>query len=161
MQVLIILFWAEMVEKQWKTISEFHRLQLPEFRRKLYHLKVGTIYVQHDGAKSHTGKQNIDKLTNPGSHGAWSIQYVTQPAQSMDLNKLDLCFFYSLQRKADVLQSDAKFITDIISSVKRAFSQYDTDKLERVHACLFTVYRQILKNEGSNQYDTSYRELCV
>ena len=43
-------------------------------RRKLHHLKGGPIYVQHDGAKSHTGKQ---KLTDAGSRGGWSIQYVT------------------------------------------------------------------------------------
>ena len=30
---------------------------------------------------------------------------------------------------------------------------WETSKLERVHACLFTVYRQILENNGSNQYD--------
>ena len=61
--------------------------------------------------------------------------------------------FYTLQRKADAPKSDAKSITDKISSVKMTFSQYNTDKLKRVHACLFTVYRQILENKDSNQYD--------
>ena len=48
---------------------------LEAIRRKL---KDGSIYVQYDGAKPHTGKQNVDKLTD----GGWSIQYVTQSAQS-------------------------------------------------------------------------------
>ena len=49
--------------------------------------------------------------------------------------------------------TDAKNITDMIRAVERAFTQYDPGQLERVHACLFTVYRQILENNGSNQYD--------
>ena len=90
----------------------------------------------NDGAKPHTGKQKVDKLTYAGSRGGSSIQCVTQPAQSLDLNK-DLCFFHNLKRKAYALISDAKCITDMISSVKVAFSQYDMDK--------FTVYRQMLE----------------
>ena len=55
------------------------------------------IFVQH------TGKQNMEKMDAAGSRNNWNIKYVTQPAQSPDLNKLDICFFYSLQRAADAL----------------------------------------------------------
>ena len=73
-------------------------------------------------AKLHTGKQNVDKLTDAGSGGGWSIQYVTQPTQS-GFKQAKPLLFYSPQRNADALNL-------MFSSVKRAFPQYDTDKLK-------------------------------
>ena len=41
----------------------------------------------------------------------------------------------------------------MVSAVTRAYREYDLDQLARVHALIYVVYREILENVGSNQYD--------
>ena len=74
-----------------------------------------------------------------------------QPAQSPDLNKLDLCFFHSLQRQAEAI-THTKTVDGVMAAVDEAFQNYDPNQLKRVHALLFQAYRQILESEGGNQY---------
>eukprot|EP00600_Ochromonadales_sp_CCMP1393_P003869 CAMPEP_0174994192 /NCGR_PEP_ID=MMETSP0004_2-20121128/23492_1 /TAXON_ID=420556 /ORGANISM="Ochromonas sp., Strain CCMP1393" /LENGTH=63 /DNA_ID=CAMNT_0016248387 /DNA_START=118 /DNA_END=306 /DNA_ORIENTATION=+ len=56
-----------------------------------------TITIQHDGAKPHTDKGNPELLMQAGIQDGWKIQFLVQPPQSPDLNKLDLSLFASLQ----------------------------------------------------------------
>ena len=53
------------------------------------------IEVQQDGATPHSGHGNLVHLTAAGHVDGWQITFVTQPAQSPDFNKLDLCFFFT------------------------------------------------------------------
>ena len=76
-----------------------------------------------------------------------------QPSNSPDLNKLDLCFFYSLQQAAAKLKGESKSLQDLISAITRAYREYSVDQLARVHVLIYVVYREILENLGSNQYD--------
>ena len=75
------------------------------------------------------------------------------PPQSPDLNKLDLCFFYSLQHRTNRIKSGDMDVVTMIKAVKKAYREYKTDPLRRVHALLYVVYREILINLGDNQYD--------
>ena len=77
-----------------------------------------------------------------------------QPSNSPDMIKLDLCFFYSLQQAAAKLKGESKSLQDLISAVTRAYREYSVDQLAWVHALTYVVYREILENMGSNQYDT-------
>jgi hypothetical protein len=120
---------------------------------KMAWLKDNIIQVQHDGASPHTGKGNGDALERLGKVDDWNICFETQPAQSPDLNKLDLCLFNSLDKQAHLLKGDGKSIPELIFSVIGAFEAYPSAALERVHALKHEIYRQILKNEGGNQYN--------
>ena len=111
------------------------------------------IKIRIDGATPHTGKGNLDKLHAEGQRGGWNIIFDVQPSNSPDLNKLDLCFFYSLQQAANKLKGTSKSLPDLVNAVTTAYGNYSVDQLQRVHALTYVVYRQILENLGSNQYD--------
>ena len=82
-------------------------------------------------------------------------------SNSPDLNKLDLSFFYSLQQAATKLKGASKSLEDLLSAVTRAYREYDVDQLAGVHALTSAVYREILQNLGSNQYDMPHRGIRV
>jgi len=110
------------------------------------------IYIQQDGAKPHTGMGSPEALyasinTDPN----WKFDIVTQPAQSPDLNKNDLCFFSSLQADAEKIK-EGKDFRGIFNAVKKAYDDYETEKLSRVDALLFETMRNILMDGGGNQY---------
>ena len=103
--------------------------------------------IRLDGATPHSGHGNLEKLRARGQEGGWSIVFDQQPLNSTDLNELDLRFFYSLQQAAAKLKGESKSLQELISAVTRAY------QLARVHALTYVVYREILENLGSNQYD--------
>ncbi len=105
----------------------------------------------HFGAKPHTGKDNIALMNVEGAKHGWKISIETQPPQSSDLNKLDLCFFHILSRQADALKHDSKTLEDMIARIEEAYWSYDIDQLQRVNALIYVVYCSILENEGHNQ----------
>ena len=61
--------------------------------------------------------------------------------------------FYSLQQAVNKLKGASKSLRDLVAAVKAAYQNYSVDQLRRVHALTYVVYRQILENLGSNQYD--------
>lgn len=110
------------------------------------------ITVQQDGAKPHTGLGSPQKLEEAANaEEGWIIKFKTQPAQSPDLNKNDLCFFASLQKDAANLKYGRE-LRDIFRAVKDAYTNYEVDKLVRVEGILMQAMREILKDGGGNQY---------
>ena len=95
--------------------------------------------VLHDTLKTKTIRQG------------W-IRVVTQPAQSPDLNWLDLSIFNSLKQESHEIKGHAKTYEALQESVLNAFRDYDWKALERVYVLQFEVYREIIRNKGSNQY---------
>ena len=131
-------------------------------KRKLRAAKHLQITVRLDGATPHTGYGNFEKLRARGQEGGWDIVFEQQPANSPDLNKLDLSFFYSLQQAATKLKGASKsLLKDLVSVVTRAYREYDVDQLARVHALTYVAYREILENLGSNQYDMPHTGIRV
>ena len=96
-------------------------------KRKLLAAKHLQITVRLDGATPHTGHGNFEKLKARGEEGGWNIVFEQQPANSQDLNKLDLFFFYSLQQAATKLKGSSESLDDSVSAVTRAFREYDVD----------------------------------
>ena len=88
---------------------------ISSIKQKMSHLKNVNIIIQQDGAKPHTGCNNVDLLNAFGKRGGWNITFQTQPPQSPDLNKLDLCFFHSLQSQADARTRDRGALTSCSS----------------------------------------------
>lgn len=110
------------------------------------------ILVQQDNASPHVGKRNREIINEEAQRRGLSIRFVNQPPQSPDLNKLDLCFFHSLNKQRYAMMRRCKSYDDIIRSVKLAFNNYSVDKLMRVHALQYVAYREILKAHGDNNY---------
>jgi hypothetical protein len=111
-----------------------------------------TLVIQHDGAKAHTGKGNDEywgELATSKYPGR-RIEVVTQPAQSPDLNTLDLGFFNSLARMADDM--DPESLSELLDAVDVCYWDYDPKILERVWQAQFNVYNSILAARGDNNF---------
>jgi hypothetical protein len=117
------------------------------------YLKGMHIIIQHDGAKPHNGKGNLVKLNEYGQLDGWDIVIDTQPPQSPDLNKCDLCFFHSMQRAANRLKALCKTREKLLESVRLAYVEYDPLMLERIEGIQHEIYRRVLIDEGGNQFD--------
>jgi hypothetical protein len=110
------------------------------------------LVIQHDGATPHTGDGNTaywPKMIAERFPGR-NIEFVVQPAQSPDLNVLDLGFFSSLQRRVD--EVDPASIAALRTDIEEAYWAYDKETMERVWQALFNVYNCILQEGGGNEY---------
>jgi hypothetical protein len=110
------------------------------------------IRIRHDGAKPHTGSGNEEFLNAYGHRSGWKISIYRQPAQSPDFNKNDLCFFASLQKRANSIKAKSKIIEILIDAVKQAYDEYPEDTLVRVHALQYEIYRQVMICGGGNDF---------
>ena len=115
------------------------------------------ITIRLDGATPRTGHGSHDKLRPRGQEGAGTLCSSNSP----DLDKLDLSFFYSLQQAAAKLKGARKSLEDLVSAVTRAYREYDVYQLARVHTLTYVVYREILENLRSNQYDMPHTGILV
>jgi hypothetical protein len=61
-----------------------------------------------------------------------------------------LCFFNSLQSRAETLKGVNKSKENLLRAVTEAYNEYDAATLERLHALQFEVYRNIMRNKGDN-----------
>jgi len=125
---------------------------LDKVKEKLFWLKDFRINIQQDGAKPHASKVYSNRLAELGRMDGWNIVFVTQPAQSPDLNILDLGFFRSLKSRVDNMKLKAYTVDELIDKVKRAYSAYDAETLDHIWKNLFHVYNLILANDGGNQF---------
>ena len=132
---------------------------LARIREKMAWLGETGVIVQHDGASPHEGRGNDFHLACAGWEHEFKIEFVTQPSPSPDLNKLDLCLFYSMDSQAHVIKGNGTSIEELIAAVLQQFEEYDSRKLIRAEAILYEVYRNILKSGGSNQYYLSHTNI--
>lgn len=110
------------------------------------------VIIQHDGAGPHNGKGNDFFLPCLGHEHELPISIETQPAQSPDLNKLDLCLFNSLDKQAHILKGNGNTVAELVHAVEEAWEQYPCEALTRAHGLLLEIYRSILLDKGNNQY---------
>lgn len=121
-------------------------------KEKMPWLSDKIVYIQQDGAKPHSGHGVIERLQTAGSVNGWRFRMKTQPAQSPDLNILDLGFFHSLKTRAAHMKVVAKNKTQLVAKIKLAYQQYPAETLDHIWASLFAVYNCILQCNGDNQY---------
>jgi len=122
-------------------------------KTKMPWLREPGVIIQHDGASCHNGGGNQVKIREEAVKDGWNIRIETQPAQSPDLNLLDLGFFHSLKSQAAKVKHDARTVDDIISTVQIAYDQYYPHTLDSIWAELFKCYNCILDQHGGNQYE--------
>lgn len=111
-----------------------------------------SVIIQQDGARPHTGRDVVHRIEQYACTGGWSITMKTQPAQSPDLNILDLGFFHSLKVRVGHLKRTARNMVELIENVQEAYEDYDYDTLNNVWAHLFACYNCILAVNGDNEY---------
>mmetsp|Transcript_26917 Transcript_26917/g.45017 ORF Transcript_26917/g.45017 Transcript_26917/m.45017 type:complete len:135 (+) Transcript_26917:230-634(+) len=111
-----------------------------------------TITIQYDGAKPHTVEGNPESLRQAGLEDGWKIEFVEQPPQSPDLNKVAHSLFAALQARAFRLKTESQNLMDLKDVVVQVFIEYPEATLTRVEAVRLVVYREILKQGGGNQY---------
>jgi hypothetical protein len=126
---------------------------LDKLKKDHPYLKDQEIIIQHDETTAHNGKGNEVALNAWGKRDGWNISFETQPSQSPDLNKLDLCFFNSLLRLTNRLKANNKTTEKLLEAVIEAYDIYDTSVLERIEGIQHEIYRCILKDDGGNQFD--------
>jgi hypothetical protein len=78
------------------------------------------------------------------------IRLINQPANSPDLNVLDLGFFRSLQSRN--YEQISRNLDDLIQNVKREFDNYDPATLNRVFLTLQGCLIEVMKDGGGNKY---------
>jgi hypothetical protein len=133
--------YYDMWTREGGGLDQIRALNLPEGTK---------VVVQHDGAKPHTGKGTEDKLNEAGK--AYNVTFVRQPAQSPDFNLNDLAFFYSLQCDTNELKGAECDLFKLKECVHEAFENYPMDKLERIHALLYEIYRLVIQHDGGNDF---------
>ena len=108
-----------------------------------------TIYIQQDNAKPHILPNDPEFIAAVERTGL-DIRLIQQPANSPDLNGLDLGFFSSLQSLTDCLSP--RTLQDLIKGVLDEFENYDVYKLNRVFLSLQACMIEILNHAGGNGY---------
>ena len=108
-----------------------------------------TIYIQQDNAKPHILPNEPEFVADVERTGL-DIKLIQQPANSLDLNGLDLGFFSSLQSLTDCLSP--RTLQDLIKGVLDEFENYDVYKLNRVFLSLQACMIEILNHAGGNGY---------
>ena len=126
-------------------------------KQKMPWLKESGIIIQQDGVSSHTCVDSLNAIRTAGLADGWNITVVTQPAQSPDLNILDLGFFRSLKSRVNQLKFEAHDLHSLIAKVSAAWDEYDAVTLDNIWKHLFDCYNCILANDGGDQYASPHQ----
>ena len=110
----------------------------------------GTIYIQQDNTRTHVLPSDPAFLSAVRKTGM-DIQLMQQPANSPDMNVLDLAYFRSIQSLT--LETAPKNLGDLIESVEDAFHIYPVDNLDKVFITLQSVLLEVMNARGGNKYE--------
>ncbi|CAN0299689.1 unnamed protein product [Discosporangium mesarthrocarpum] len=122
----------------------------PAIRHKMPWMRGGSVSVQQDAATPHTGKGNLERLSEEENRQGFHIKLGTQPAQSTDLHINDLGLFRYLKTRVMGARYDA--VQELVGGVFKEYEEYDAKVMERVWQSLFKVYNSVLVAKGSNDF---------
>lgn len=108
-----------------------------------------TFLIQQDNARTHV-LPNDEAFLQVVSETDLDIQLMQQPANSPDMNVLDLGFFRSIQSLTDCRVPTT--IKELIQNVEEEFNNYDANKLARVFITLQSCMLEVMKEQGGNGY---------
>ena len=142
---------------------KIHQHVVPDIMRNMwwFHKDSGmpeagqTVFIQQDGASPHTSNfaQRSLRHLESGSffnrHG-FRFRVVTQPAQSPDLNVLDLAFWHS--NKKTLKGRRWTTLRQMIDDVALQWEKYPAGKIENCFRTLYGIYRGILRSGGNNNF---------
>ncbi|TBU11490.1 DDE-like endonuclease [Hamiltosporidium tvaerminnensis] len=130
-------------------LYDYNRAKGTMITKNVESVTAKTIYVQQDNARPHLSDNDVD-IVAFGSADNWNIKFKAQPANSPDLNVLDLGFFNSIQS----LQHEASphTIDELINCVQDAFYQLKANTLDNVFTTLEACMESIMLADGGNGY---------
>jgi len=108
-----------------------------------------TIFIQQDNARTHVHPNDPAFLETVAATGL-DIRLMQQPANSLDMNVLDLGFFNSIQSLTDC--GNPETIEDLIHNVEQEFKEYNEAILNRVFLSLQLCMKEVMKIGGGNRY---------
>ena len=121
---------------------------LPAILQKWPENNAGTIHIQQDGAKPHI-LPNDAAFRRAVSEMGMDVVLYTQPANSPDVNLLDLGFFRAIQSFNDALSRDE---FKLITAVQRVYDLYPRHLINRVWLTLQSVFNCIIEDHGDNTF---------
>ncbi|GMF32362.1 unnamed protein product [Phytophthora fragariaefolia] len=107
------------------------------------------ILVQQDNPKPHVPTDAPD-IVAAGTADGWNIHMFSQPANSPDLNVLDLGFFASIQ--AIRIEKPIYGIDKLVAVVVDAYDKMHYTMVDAIFLTLQNVMICILRAEGGNEY---------
>lgn len=122
---------------------------IPAIKEKWIGRRSSSILIQQDNASPHNNA-TTDTINATGRSGGWNIRMSNQPANSPDLNILDLGFFRAIQSLQ--AQKCAFKIEDLIGAVEESFQEIEPNSLHDNFITLQSVMREVLDAEGTNDY---------
>jgi hypothetical protein len=134
----------------------YKRMLLDHVFPKIYELfpsNIDTIVLQHDNATPHAITVDHEIVDACGNHGR-KIVFGTQPANSPDLNILDLGFFNAIQSLQTKMP--AYNIGDLIRNVRLAYDNTLAVTLENVFYTLQSVMNSIVECGGRNNFKITH-----
>ena len=136
-------YYEMLITKVFPAIVEAY--PYPHFKKIIY---------QHDGARPHTGKNNVERLNAYGAKLKPKIVVVTQPPNSPDTNMCDLSLFRALGvavHKRRRVDSDLFNLDKLVEDVVAEFDAYDSATLLDMLEYKSYVMTQIAE-DGGNMY---------
>jgi hypothetical protein len=110
-----------------------------------------TIRIQKDNAKPHVQfTTSLPDLVAKSTELGIDVQPYFQPANSPDLNVLDLSLFRAFQTQE--LKQYADNTMELISATERAFQEYPYGKIDDAFLTLQYCMNEIIKVDGGNSY---------
>ena len=112
--------------------------------------------IQMDSATPHIGNDNLGDINESLFHQGINIKVHQQPQKSPELNLCDLCVNRSLESHSQLNKVGAHTLNDLVVNVVKEFENYPIEKIERAYAMSFAVYREILKQNGGNDFPSPH-----
>ncbi|XP_057250640.1 uncharacterized protein LOC125497841 [Beta vulgaris subsp. vulgaris] len=122
---------------------------IPAIKAKWPTFATKTIWIQQDNARPHIAIDDAQFLEAANSDG-FDMHLICQPAQSPDLNLLDLGFFRAIQSLQ--YKTFPTNVDELVKSVKEAYDAYDPRMINYTWVQLQLVMLEILKCKGGNDY---------
>ncbi|XP_021747226.1 uncharacterized protein LOC110713072 [Chenopodium quinoa] len=107
------------------------------------------VVIQWDNARPHQVPRDAEFMAATTENG-FNIQFVFQPAQSPDLNVLDLGLFRSIQSLQ--YQSFPRDLDELVQKVRDSYDTFNPQVNKYIWVTLQQCMMKILKAEGGNKY---------
>ncbi|XP_074315396.1 uncharacterized protein LOC141651591 [Silene latifolia] len=142
---------TKLIESITKAVTKHTLINLviPAIKQKWPASASKEIHIQQDNVKPHINGKERDFMEAATSDG-FNIKLTQQPAQSPDLNILDLGFFRSIQYLQD--ENTAKTVEELVNKVTEAYESETTETLDNVFLSLQACMVEIMQKRGHNNY---------
>ena len=122
---------------------------LPAIRQKWPENACKDIWIQQDNARPHIAVDDAEFIAASNMDG-FNMRLVCQPAQSPDLNVLDLGFFRAIQSLQ--YKSFPRNVDELVKSVEDAYEAFDPRLLNYTWVHYQYCMIEVIKASGGNNY---------